>query len=197
MQPKSTLFGVARRIPTPVAIIIGVFIGALLARTFSSSSTSSSTSWRGGRAPSYKSSSTSRPAVSLPTLEQRYRVLELLTSLSPHYTRECTRNANPLYAQQARERYAPLIGHNPSQSSNWLMDLGLGGLDPIPHPSQEEATYYKHRRDLAGGEHKFAPRQDETGAFTARPEILQPDFGAARCLTIVCDDGKVCVCAAR
>ncbi|THH11304.1 hypothetical protein EW146_g8089 [Bondarzewia mesenterica] len=179
MQPKATLLGYTRRVPTPIAILIGIIIGALLTRSFSSTT---STSWRGGHAPNYKASHASRPSISLPTLDQRYRVLELLTSLSPHYTRECTRNANPLYAQQARERYAPLIGHNPTQSSNWLMDLGLGGLDPIPHPSQEEATYYKHRRDLSGGEHKYFFAINLYNSFDVIPDLFATLFRVASVL---------------
>ena len=54
----------------------------------------------------------------MPTAEQRRRILELLTSLAPHHTKECTRNAQPLYVQQALHRYSPLVGHQvPHRSS--------------------------------------------------------------------------------
>ena len=148
-----------RRVPTPVAIFIGFILGAFLSRFIPSSYYSSySTSWRGsGHAPIHihNSHSTSSRRAPPPNLEQRRRVLDILSTLSPHYTRECTRNLNPLYAQQARERYAPLIGHNPPPSQSWLFDLGLSDLDPVPHPSQEESSYYTHRRDLSDGEHKY------------------------------------------
>src|SRR5260370_558065 len=154
MQPAR----IYRRVPTPVAIIFGIIVGALLTRLISFSYHSGySTSWRGsGHAPinsSPRPTSSSRQVP--PTITQRRRVLDILSTLSPHYTRECTQNLNPLYVQQARERYATLIGHNPPPSKSWLFDLGLGGLDPIPRPSQEEASYYGHRRDLSGGEHKY------------------------------------------
>ena len=72
---------------------------------------------------------TPRQPVTLPTIEQRYRILELLTTLSPHYTKECTRNAQSLYKEQALERYAPLIGHLPPSRSSWLDSVGLGGAE--------------------------------------------------------------------
>jgi alpha-1,3-mannosyltransferase len=81
-------------------------------------------------------------------LEQRFRVFELLTTLTPHYTKECTRHANPLYAQQARERYATLIGHNEPSQSSWMtnLGLGLGGLDgdQMPGPSMHTPDDHKY-----------------------------------------------------
>ena len=162
MQPKHSRGYTAyvQRIPTPLAVLVGIIIGAVLMRLFGFATISTPTvpTWRGGRSQVYTSSGSSsgvRHHVSLPTVDQRRRVLDLLTTLSPHYTKECTRHANPLYAQQARERYSSLIGHNPTPSKSWLMDLGLGGLDPVPRPSQEEQSYYQHRRDLSNGEHKY------------------------------------------
>lgn len=52
-------------------------------------------------------------------------MLNLLTTLSPHYTKECTRNAQPLYKEQAAERYAALIGHLPPSRTSWLDALRL------------------------------------------------------------------------
>jgi alpha-1,3-mannosyltransferase len=58
-------------------------------------------------------------------------VLELLTTLSPHYTKECTRDARPLYAAQVVDRYAPLVGHAGPAQSSWFggsaqTPLGVG-----------------------------------------------------------------------
>lgn len=84
----------------------------------------------------------------MPTLEQRFRVFELLSTLTPHYTKECTRHANPLYAQQARDRYATLIGHTEPSQSSWLSNfgLGLGGLDgdQMPGPSMHTPDDHKY-----------------------------------------------------
>ena len=175
MQPARAY----RRVPTPVAILFGIIVGTLLTRLISTyHSGNSSTSWRGsGHAPIHNSprpTTSSRQAP--PTLAQRRRVLDILSTLSPHYTRECTQNLNPLYAQQARERYAPLIGHNPPPSKSWLYDLGLGGLDPIPRPSQEEASYYSHRRDLSGGEHKYFFAINLYNSFDVIPDLFATLF---------------------
>lgn len=111
----------------------------------------SSRAWHGKPRPGYRphsKSSNNQYKFSLPTLEQRFRVLELLTTLAPHYTKECTRHANPLYAQQARERYAALIGHNEPSRSTWMtnLGLGLGGLDgdQMPGPSMHTPDDHKY-----------------------------------------------------
>jgi alpha-1,3-mannosyltransferase len=188
MQAKlpRTPAGFIQRLPTPVAVLLGIIIGALLMRMFGFSSLNSGAeSWRGGHSSLYTSGSGSgnvRHPISLPTIDQRRRVLDLLTSLSPHYTRECTRNVNPLYAQQARERYASLIGHSPPPSKSWLMDLGLGSLDPIPQPSQEQLSYYRHRRDLSGGEHKYFFAINLYNSFDVIPDLFGTLFRVAAVL---------------
>ncbi|KAH9000565.1 CAP59-like protein [Lactarius hatsudake] len=180
MQPAR----IYRRVPTPVAIIFGIIVGALLTRLISFSYHSNySTSWRGsGHAPIHNSPRPTSSRQAPPTTAQRRRVLDILSTLSPHYTRECTRNLNPLYVQQARERYAPLIGHNSPPSKSWLFDLGLGGLDPIPRPSQEEASYYSHRRDLSGGEHKYFFAINLYNSFDVIPDIFATLFRVAAVL---------------
>jgi alpha-1,3-mannosyltransferase len=62
----------------------------------------------------------SRHAIPVPSVDKRKRVLELLTTLSPHYTKECTRTARPMYAEQVKERYASLVGHDRPRSSSWF-----------------------------------------------------------------------------
>lgn len=84
--------------------------------------------------------SSSRNSAILPTLDQRFRVLELLSTLSPHHTKECLKHAQPMsvqiesasarrggrrvradprssfflwfcrYVEQAQNRYTPLYG---------------------------------------------------------------------------------------
>jgi alpha-1,3-mannosyltransferase len=53
-------------------------------------------------------------------MDKRRRVLNLLTTLSPHYTKECTRHARPMYVEQVQDRYASLIGHEVPSRSSWL-----------------------------------------------------------------------------
>ncbi|TBU24739.1 capsular associated protein [Dichomitus squalens] len=123
MQPKSK--HPLQRIPTWVALSVGIIVGLFISKVLTGER--SSTTWRGGYAPVIPSSrSPTRQPITLPTLPQRRRVLDLLTHLSPHYTKECTRNAQPMYKEQAMERYASLIGHQSPSSSSWLDALGLG-----------------------------------------------------------------------
>lgn len=91
----------------------------------------------------------SRQHLTLPTLEQRHRVLELLTSLSPHYTKECTRNSQTVYKEQAVERYSSLVGHQTPSSSSWLDNLGLGSglgadIDYLPAARRGLADNHKY-----------------------------------------------------
>ena len=83
----------------------------------------------------------------MPTQEQRLRVLNRLTTLSPHYTKECTRPSQPLYKEQAAERYATLIGHLPPSRTSWLdalwMNTGSDG-DYIPPTRPQHPDTHKY-----------------------------------------------------
>jgi len=123
-------------------VLLGLVVSAIV---FSSSSLT----WRARRSAVYQSPyTTSRYIITMPTIEQRLRVLNLLATLTPHHTKECTRHSNPLYAQQARDRYATLIGHNEPSQSSWLssLGLGLGGFDgdqlPPPFHSGDDHKYF-------------------------------------------------------
>lgn len=52
-----------------------------------------------------------RAPVSLPTLDQRARIFELLATLTGHHTRYCLRKAQPAYRRQVYERYEPIVGY--------------------------------------------------------------------------------------
>jgi alpha-1,3-mannosyltransferase len=154
-----------KRLPTWLSLSIGVVLGLVFSKVLFSSVSSavlsssrldpliqpakSPLTWRGHHSTVYQSPHlASSRTISMPTIEQRFRVLELLTTLSQHHTRECTRHSNPLYAQQARDRYASLIGHNEPPPSSWLSNigLGLGGLDgdqlPPPYHSGDDHKYF-------------------------------------------------------
>ncbi|KAF9484275.1 capsular associated protein [Pholiota conissans] len=159
-----------RRIPPPIALAIGILFGFLFARLLPWT-TSSTPVWRSGHIPS-KSRQQSRHPIQLPTLDQRARVLDLLTTLSPHYTKQCTRDAQPLYAQQALERYAPLIGHVPPSSSSWISGL-LGS----------EADHGQTvRRDLAASEHKYFFAINLYNSFDVIPDLFAALFRVAAIL---------------
>ncbi|KAF9781292.1 glycosyltransferase family 69 protein [Thelephora terrestris] len=146
MKPKANR-SIFRTLPTWLSLTIGVLIGIIVSKLVFSSV--------GVFSPFYSIRTlTSFTPVdhqhkfTMPTIEQRFRVLELLTTLAPHYTKECTRHANPLYAEQARERYATLIGHNEPLQSSWItnLGLGLGGLDgdQMPSPSMHTPDDHKY-----------------------------------------------------
>ncbi len=177
MQPVRRI----RRVSTPFAIFIGIIVGTLLTRFIPSFLFSAySTAWRGSaHAPIHThthAKATSSRQTTPPTLEQRRRVLDILSTISPHHTRGCNRNLNPLYVHQARDRYASLIGHSPPPSKSWLFDLGLGLLDPFPRPSQEETSLYSHRRDLSGGEHKYFFAINLYNSFDIIPDLFATLF---------------------
>ncbi|KAF9025053.1 capsular associated protein [Hymenopellis radicata] len=158
-----------RRIPVPIALAIGIFIGIILSRIIPwTSFTPSTPVWRSGHVPA-KSRLHTRTPVQQPTLDQRLRVLDLLTSLSPHYTKECTRSAQPLYAQQALERYAPLIGHKTPSRSSWLETLGLGDEQPL-------------RRDVMSSEHKYFFAINLYNSFDVIPDLFATLFRVAAIL---------------
>ncbi|TFK68150.1 hypothetical protein BDN72DRAFT_769762 [Pluteus cervinus] len=116
----------ARRIPTSLALAIGVFIGLIVSRFFPWTSSTATHTWRSNHIAA-KPHQHSRHPIQLPTPDQRLRVLELLTSLSQRYTRECMRNTQPFYAQQILERYSSLAGHrwrSSAQNSWWSTFFG-------------------------------------------------------------------------
>ena len=141
-----TLWTQLKRVPTPLALLVGLFLGLLIGRSLPSSvrvqfdALSSSISppsqilapsWTDG--PIFVSRLSARKQLTLPTTEQRRRVLELLSTLSPHHTAECTRHSQPLYAQQVRERYKSLVGFSETSQTPWLSPFDFGSLGDSGH----------------------------------------------------------------
>jgi alpha-1,3-mannosyltransferase len=110
----------------------------------------------------------SRQSIPLPTLQQRRRVFDLFTSLTLHHTKECTRNAQPLYVRQAHERYAPLIGHRPPSPSSWF------GLYPRPNANIQP--------DLGGDGHKYFFAINLHNSFNIIPDLFSALFRVAAIL---------------
>lgn len=73
-------------------------------------------------------------------------MLELLSTLSPHHTAECTRNSQPLYIQQVRERYKSLIGSKPTSQTSWWSSLDFDSFGDSQHvhlaPKKEHKYYF-------------------------------------------------------
>ncbi|KAJ2924220.1 hypothetical protein H1R20_g12872, partial [Candolleomyces eurysporus] len=158
-----------RRIPTPIALAIGILFGFIVGRVIPwSSQPTTLPTWRSGHVPA-GSRQTSRHPIQIPTLDQRRRVLELLSTLSPHYTKECTRNAQPLYVQQVMDRYSPLIGHNPPSSSSWFSNVFAG--------SEPEDRLAQVRRDLQRSDgHKYFFAINLYNSFDVIPDLFATLF---------------------
>jgi alpha-1,3-mannosyltransferase len=96
--------------------------------------------------PIYVSRLSARKQLTLPTIEQRRRVLELLSTLSPHHTAECTRSSQPLYVQQVRERYQSLVGLRPTSQTSWLSSFDFGSFGDSQHvhlaPEKEHKYFF-------------------------------------------------------
>ncbi|KAF8513212.1 capsular associated protein [Gautieria morchelliformis] len=179
MQPKQSrkpsLFAYIRRIPTPGVLAIGIFVGLSIAQLFFKH-TSSVPTWAGNRSKSLRQHvSNTRLAVSLPTIEQRHRVLELLTSLTSHNTRECTRHSQPLYAAQAEERYSSLVGHNPPSRSSWFNPWRA--FDDFNDLSPRA----KHQ-ELASVQHKYFFAINLYNSFGIIPDLFATLFRVAAIL---------------
>jgi alpha-1,3-mannosyltransferase len=178
MNSKSRNTGVVgqlRRLPTPVALLIGVLCGLLFSRLLPWST--STATWRGYTIVA-KSRQQSRQPIQLPTLDQRQRIFHLLTSLSPHYTKECTRNTQtqPLYQKQATERYAPLIGHKTPSRSSWLGGFGIGGSVEPDYGAGST------RRDIVSSEHKYFFAINLYNSFDIIPDLFATLFRVAAIL---------------
>ncbi|KAI8456717.1 family 69 glycosyltransferase [Phakopsora pachyrhizi] len=105
------------KLPAIISLAVGVFVGLIFATILSlGNGSDTATHWRGGiTVPTWTHSRTapSRFSVATPTLEQRFRVFELLSTLTGYHTYTCTRKAQRAYRRQVYERYAPLVGYDP------------------------------------------------------------------------------------
>ena len=96
--------------------------------------------------------------------------MELLSTLSPHYTKECTRQAQPLYVDQATERYKSLLGFQPKQHSSWLDNLGLG------HFSPDSDGLHKIVQDYEPQTHKYFFAINLYNSFDIIPDLFATMF---------------------
>ncbi|KAH6877430.1 capsular associated protein [Coprinopsis sp. MPI-PUGE-AT-0042] len=162
-KSQGGLWNQLRRIPAPAALAVGILFGFLVARIVPWT-TPSVPVWRSGHIPA-KARSTTKYPIEPPTLDQRRRILELLTTMTPHYTKQCTRHAQPLYTQQALERYKPLIGHSPPMNPSWLSSV-FGAED----------EHIQQRRDLQNSEHKYFFAINLYNSFDVIPDLFATLF---------------------
>lgn len=82
-------------------------------------------------------------------MEQRRRVLDLITTLTRHHTKDCTRFSQPIYISQAEDRYSPLIGHLPPKlrsATSWLNPWrAFNEFDDSPYPAHTELAALQHK----------------------------------------------------
>ncbi|KIL66639.1 glycosyltransferase family 69 protein [Amanita muscaria Koide BX008] len=164
-----------RKIPTPIALAIGILFGVLFAKLVSWTTEDSMPMWR-TRSLATKSHQQSRHPIQPPSLEKRRRVLDLLTSLSSHYTKECTRisNLQPLYPQQAVDRYAPLVGHKATPGQSWFSKLFFGTNDQVP--------LGEGRKEYPPSDHKYYFAINLYNSFDVIPDLFATLFRVAAIL---------------
>lgn len=121
---------VKRKVPFG-SLLIGVLVGLFLAQVLGGNEAIVPEKWKGGAAPDLWSLRTGvhRSQVSLPTLEQRARVFEILATLTGHHTRYCLRKAQKAYRRQVYERYEPLVGYERKKSRRGPLGM-IKGMVP-------------------------------------------------------------------
>ncbi|KAG0149837.1 hypothetical protein CROQUDRAFT_653130 [Cronartium quercuum f. sp. fusiforme G11] len=128
------------KLPALASLAIGVLVGLFCASMLSGGSSESQQRWRGGSSvPTWTHSRTAPPKFSVPnpSLEQRLRVFELLSTLTGHHTRTCTMKAQRAYRRQVYERYEPLVGYTPKYKSASPLHLLQHILPGRPKPERE------------------------------------------------------------
>ncbi|EFP76265.2 uncharacterized protein PGTG_02706 [Puccinia graminis f. sp. tritici CRL 75-36-700-3] len=111
------------KLPALISLAIGIIVGLLFALILSSNTSNpsrKSSEWRGGTTvPTWTHSRTASTkfSVPIPTLDQRFRVFNLLSTLTGHHTQSCTKSSQKPYRRQVYERYEPLLGYDPTSSS--------------------------------------------------------------------------------
>ncbi|MBW0505156.1 hypothetical protein O181_044871 [Austropuccinia psidii MF-1] len=103
------------KLPAIISLTIGILVGLFFASFLTSSNTEPVNQWRGGgtSVPTWTHSRTapSKFSIPTPTLDQRFRVFKLLSTLTGHHTHSCTRKSQKPYRRQVYERYEPLVGY--------------------------------------------------------------------------------------
>lgn len=183
-----------RRLPTAGTLFLGIVVGLIVANLLTSAP-SQTTGWTGGHAnllrpnPISTGSRLSR-MIELPSLTQRYRILELIGSLSAHHTKECTRTPQDPYVEQVHKRYEPLVGHKPSSSwsgGSWF-GFGSGSSVPDTHTPDISSSSRNSRRselvqrELSNRQHKYFFAINLYNSFDVIPDLFATMFRTAAVL---------------
>ncbi|KAJ9110059.1 hypothetical protein QFC19_001729 [Naganishia cerealis] len=173
MMPKpATAWG--RKLPTAGTLALGILVGLIFA-TFFRSSPQTGPAWTGGhsnglRASAIGGGSRLSRMVELPTVTQRFRILEIIGSLSAHHTKECTRTPQKPYVEQVHHRYEPLFGFKPHNHRGWF---GLGGSHSNDVPDTRSQQI---KRDLSASNHKYFIAINLYNSFDVIPDLFATLF---------------------
>lgn len=120
-------------------------------------------------------------------MDQRLRILKLLGTMGAKHTRECTRNPQQLYVEQAKERYQALIGHKQGwSSSGGLFGMFGGGAsradrEQLKVPESRFTRRGMITRDLLHGpdNHKYFIAINLYESFDVIPDLFSTLFKVA------------------
>ncbi|WVQ70541.1 hypothetical protein IAR50_000060 [Cryptococcus sp. DSM 104548] len=191
MKPAASL-SLGRKLPSAGSLLLGILVGLLVA-SFLRGGETNTESWKGSKSlrtnPISASSRLQRSQITLPSNEQRLHILQLISTLSSHHTKECLRNPQPLYVEQVKERYAPLMGYKKSWSSGngflgRLFGLGGGGKDAAQirggvggHDKMKDI-----KRDLVTAQHQYFFAINLYNSFDVIPDLFATLFRVAAIL---------------
>lgn len=168
-----------RRLPTAGTLALGILVGLIFATIFRSSPPTG-TAWTGGHAGGLRSSAIGGGSrlsrmVELPTLDQRFRILEIIGSLSAHHTKECTRTPQKPYVEQVHQRYKPLFGFKPQRHGGWFGGRG-GGSSAASSLELADARSQQIKRDFSGSNHKYFIAINLYNSFDVIPDLFATLF---------------------
>ncbi|SCZ88408.1 BZ3500_MvSof-1268-A1-R1_Chr2-1g04391 [Microbotryum saponariae] len=175
-----------RRGASALSLLAGVLIGLIIASALMGVSSGRS-SWH----PSGGSLSTNwnprTKQTSLPTLEQRERIIKVLGTLTGRHTRFCLRKAQKAYRRQVYERYEPIVGYQRKNSRRGVLSrlvpnlLKKRGL--FSHSDHEETEINKifHSDSRNGGKgmsqgHKYYFAINLYNSFDIIPDLFSNMF---------------------
>ncbi|ORX40975.1 capsular associated protein [Kockovaella imperatae] len=181
-----------RKMPSAGSLLVGILVGLLVA-TLVRRGGSDGENWQGSGARNLRShaalggsSRLQRSQITLPSLSQRLRILQLMGTLSPHHTKECTRSPQSIYAEQVHDRYAPLVGHKRSwaTSGSFLARMLGGGKDvnQLNANGVGGSQNSRIKRDLAAQNHKYFFAINLYNSFDVIPDIFATLFRTAAVL---------------
>jgi len=181
---------VKRKLPAISSLIVGVLVGLLFAQSFSRDPAPTQ-QWKGSGAQGLQWAATGghrpggRHSSYVPTLEQRFRVFEVLSTLTGYHTRQCTVNSQPAYRRQVYERYERLIGYEHTHQRPSLLGRLFGGGksngDGIPTTSLSKRSSSSSQTRLARHgrgktQHKYFFAINLYNSFDIIPDLFSTMF---------------------